>query len=301
MKHFPIILVLLIAAIGCKYLSPAQKLESEAATENPNRTITDSPVFLNNEPVGTIAGLNRKTGLNSKKERDPIEIALSDRTVGEVLAEIKKERERSGIFIEGTNVVPINVYLIASPELAVGPFAELYIAIDKNAGAVYIPKRSPPKRGGEPQRPDPLTLIVRTDPFVPMGRPPYDQPMHDPDHRFNYKTSFELGNTGDGSLLSDRAWRGSVEISADERYFINDKQGAEADKGPKNTHVKQRPIETTALSDELVNIIEPVNKEILIIASEKASYGSLLKVFEAAERLDAGLRVLVRRHDPKQR
>jgi hypothetical protein len=60
MKKLSPILLLFLAALGCKYLSPAQKLESEAATENPKRTLTDSPIWINNDSVGTISGVDRK-------------------------------------------------------------------------------------------------------------------------------------------------------------------------------------------------------------------------------------------------
>lgn len=282
-----LLLLLVLAALGCKYLSPAQKLESESATENPNRTITDSPIFLNNEDFGTIADLN-------KKEQGPLGIDLTKRKLSEVLADIIKERESNGIFIEGTNVVPTNVYIIADPELAVGPLAELHIAIDENAGDVYIPKKNLPKRKGEPQKPDPFTLEVRTEKAGFGKIPDHHQPMYDPDHLYTYKTSFEFVKSAD-SLLSYRAWTGSVELSADERYFVNDAQGEAADKGPKYTEVKQRPIEPAALAGELAKIVSPVNKEILIIASEKASYASLLKIFEAAPDTGVKLRILVRR------
>lgn len=283
---FPILVVLLFAALGCKYLSPGQKLESETAMANPKRTLTDSPVFLNSEPVGTIADLKRK------KTGDLVEIALSERPLSEKLAEITKQRENEGVLIEGTNIAPTNVRLIASPELAVGPLAELYIAIDENSGEVYIPRRNAPAGPIEPQRPDPFTLEVQTEQPTSMSEP-YYRPSHDPKYKYNYNTSFEFAKTLE-SLLSYRAWSGSVELSADERYFVNDAQDPEADEGPKYTRIKQRAIEGAHLKDELARIVEPVNSEILIITSEKASYESLLKIFEAGENLKVRFRVVVR-------
>jgi len=287
MKIFPLISLLLLIVLGCKYLSPAQKLESEATTENPKRTISDSLVFLNSGSVGKISDLKRA-------KRDVIDLATNDSTVADVLSDVIKEREKNGVFMEGTNVTPSSVYLIANPELAIGPLAELYIAIDENAGDVYIRRKNAPRNDGRPQKPNPFTLEVRTVALVFGGAPEHDWPIYDPRHRFTYSTSFEFVKTPD-SLLSSRAWVSSVELSADERYFVNDKQGPEADEGPKYTQVKQRPIEPAALTSELAKIVEPINKYILIIASEKASYASLLKIFEAAPGGSVKLQVLVRR------
>jgi hypothetical protein len=218
--------------------------------------------------------------------------SLIEPTLRERLGDITKQRELNGVFNEGTDEIAANVYLIANPELAIGPFAKLFIAAAESAGDIYIPKKNIPAHDRIPRHPDPMFLAVTTEKLNSETLMPALYPTYDPNHRYTYDTSFEFVKSAD-SLLSDRAWAGSVEISADERYFINDAQGKEADNGPKYTQVKQRPIEAAALKDELVKIVS-ANKEILIIASEKASYKSLLRLFEEAESMNVALRVLVR-------
>ncbi len=283
---FPISLFLLITVLGCNNLSSGEDLGSETTTANPNRTVTDSPVFLNRESFGTIADLGKST-------KTPSDIVAGERSLSRTLAEIIKTRESEGVYFEGTNSVPTGVYLFADPQLALGSIAQLYMTIDEVVGDVYIPRKLAPQPAPEPRKPDPFMLIVHTEPDISISLLK-DLRSLDADHNLSYNTSFGFVESPE-SLLSYRAWTGSMEISADESYFINDAQGQEADRGPKNTRVKQRPIDISSIKDELARIIEPVNNEVLIIASDKASYASLLRIFDVSENLKVKFTILVRR------
>jgi hypothetical protein len=71
--------------------------------------------------------------------------SLIEPTLRERLGDITKQRELNGVFNEGTDEIAANVYLIANPELAIGPFAKLFIAAAESAGDIYIPKKTYPR------------------------------------------------------------------------------------------------------------------------------------------------------------
>lgn len=276
----------MLVFLGCNYISPRQILESEASVENPNRTVFDSTVFPNSEPFGMVSDLDKKRSTNL------IDIASAERNLLEYLTEIFNRRESDGIRHESTNETPKGVYLIAEPELAVGSLASLYLAIAKSGGDVYIPKKNSTDKDSEPRRPDPLILIVTAGKIAPLQHMNLGS-SYDPNLKFRYHASVEVARTAE-SLLSRRVWESSIEVSADERYFINDAQGPESDEGPRYTKVKQRAIESDAIKGEIAKLTAAGSNELLIITSDKASYASVVQILEATENQKVKFTILVR-------
>lgn len=289
-KIFPLF-VLVLFILGCKYLQPAQKLESEAATENPNPTIQDLPLKLNMENVGNIA---------SMLPRDKRMVDGGGSVLDRRIEEIVKAREANGVFVDGSTQVVNEIYIFLNPQLSVGAFGKVFEAIKTGGGSPRVPRKIPRKSSEiENSKPNPLYLEVNGGVPDRTMNVVYRSQGHsndnvtvfllpvDNNHDYSYDLEVEFAKSRD-SLLSTRAFQDSIEISADEKLFANDKHTD--DKGPRYTQVKQRPITTDALKSELERIKASGNP-ITIIVSDKVSYGKLLSIFEA---VDAEFHVIVR-------
>ena len=276
--------VLVFLVLGCQYFQLPEHLQSEAVIDNPNRTVSDAIVFLNAEPAGRISDIGYAV-------TDSL-MGPDTRAVDKRLSEIAKQRESEGVYHADANEVAANVNLIADPELSVWAFAKLYKGIDNAAGVVYIPRNNKGKEQGEPVKPDPLTLVVHT--VIPGGRHDLRRNLssYDPDFKYSYDMQVEYALSAE-QLKGTRMWEDSFEISADERFFINEKQGPEADHGPTYSRVKQRPIAEDQAKDELSRLPTLSDRK-LIIVSEKASYGKLLWVMALLDETRSKYRIVVR-------
>ena len=281
---FAAIAILAVFGLGCQYFQLPEHLQSEAAIENPRRTIPDAPVFLNNEDSGNISDIGRPSKSGS--------IDLESQPIDRKLAEITKLREVNGVLLEGTNAVASNVYLVANPDLSVEAFAKLYIAIDQAAGFIYIPKNPTPDPPSDTRKPSPMFLAVHTEKVDGARTYLGTLPDYDPEFSFSYDIEVEIAKSAD-QLKSTRMWEDSFEISADERFFINEKQGPEADYGPRFSRVKQRPVDEGQLRYEL-NKLPTTSDRKLIIVSERASCGRLLSTLALVDEPRAKFRIVVR-------
>lgn len=278
-----ILIPLIALALACKYFQLPEHLASEAAKDNPNRTINDSPIFLNRDSNGRISDIDRPRTMTD----------LGETSIDQRLALILRDRESNGILFDGTNIVACSVYLLADPELSMAAFSKLYLGIDRAATAVYIPKEwTPPPQSGPPQRPSPYTLIADTQP--PGERPGIasEWPLYDPDYQHSYNLDLEIAKSSD-QLKSMRMSEDSIEISADERFFRNEKQGPEADQGPRLSRVKQRLINAEDLNREFAALDSGYDPK-LVIVSARASYGSLRRFLEQINDPKARFRIVVR-------
>lgn len=257
--------------LGCRYLQLPEHLQSEAATENPNPTFSDATVFLNNQDSGRISDIGRQP--------KPLSPNLGAINIEQRLAEIMTLREDSGVLLDG-NLAASNVYLVVNSEISVRAFAKLYVAVDQAAGIVYVPKDPYPGPPAEPTKPSPFFLAVHTERVDGARTYLSTLPDYDPEFNFSYDIEVEIAKSAE-QLKRTRMWEHSFEISADERFFINEKQGPDADYGPRYSRVKQRPIDEAQAKDELSRL--PTSDRKLIIVSEKASYGKLLTVFALSE------------------
>ena len=246
------IIPIIFVSIGCGSM---QRLESESATKNPDEFIDAPEIFLNGSRISDVAALRSQ------------------------IDEVVKLREANGVFLEGTNEVPRNVYLRANPKLSVGAFARLFRAIDDGAGTAYIPRAEMPDAPEKGDRLNPLYLEVSTEGYE---FPRALGPLIDLDHRYSYNVSIDITKVTREGLKGIRMFTGTLEISADGQYFVNEKQGDDADYGPIFSSVKQRAIEPADLAFELGRLANAKDNAITVIVSDRASYGKLLSVFEAA-------------------
>jgi hypothetical protein len=271
---FAAIAILAIFGLGCQYFQLPEHLQSEAATENPKSTVSDAPVFLNAEASGRISDIDRP--------RKPLSPDLGETSIDQRLAEVMKLREANGVLLENTNLVANNICLEADPALSMAAFAKLFVGLDKVAGTIYIPRiPGTNPRTGDDTKPNPLTLVVRTEHPAERLELPANWPIYDPEFRFSYDIELEIAKSAE-QLKGIRMWEDSFEISADERFFINEKQGPDADYGPRYSRVKQRPVEEAQAKDELSRLPTTSDRKLLIV-SEMASYGKLLAVLAVAE------------------
>lgn len=263
------------------------------ATENPNSTLSDANLWLNSEGFGPISELSKKWGLD--EVNDPKDIHRM-RSLKDRLKDIFAERAKNGVFDEGSNDVTNDVYVIVSPKLQVVRFAELHAGITEARGEVRIPKKPLDQTEYPSEKPNPLFLAIsdKSELF------PYGMSIRASDDRGKFTYSTEVVFAQNRTELKIARFRGGVEISAEDNYFINEKVNIMPDSDPDIVDVKQRAISVTDLQTELSKIVLGETK-LRIIASEKGSYAGLLKVFEAADKVNVNFEVLVRKHDLKRR
>ena len=216
------------------------------------------------------------------------------------IEEIVRDREANGVFVYGSTQVVNGVYIFFNSKLSVGAFAKVFEAIKTGGGSPKVPRKIPRKiTETDDLKPNPLYLEVNDGVNDRSVNVLHRQQGHsndnrtvlllpeDYDHDYSYDLNVEFVKSRE-SLLSTRAFQDSIEISADEKLFANDKH--DDDQGPKDTQVKQRQITTDVLKSELERIKVSGNP-ITIIVSDKASYGKLLSIFET---VDAEFHVIVR-------
>lgn len=289
-RHRPLIssiapiVILATLVIGCQYFQLPEHLQSETASENPKSTLSDTTVYLNNEDCGRISDIGRQP--------KPLSLDLGATSIDRKLAEVMKLREANGVFLDGNNLVAANVYLVANPELSVEAFVKLYVAADQSVGLLYIPKNPNPEPPSEPTRPSPFFLAVHTEKVDGARTSLSTLPDYDPDFKYSYDIEIEIAKSAE-QLKGMRMWEDSLEISADERFFVNEKQGPDADYGPKNSRVKQRAVEEAQIKDELNKLPTSAERK-LIIVSEKAAYGTLLHILEQVNEPRTKFRIVVR-------
>ncbi len=283
MKYLSLLFILLLAAAGCDLSGSQQKLESEATDALPVNTVTSANILLNMEPFGTTDDLSSLT---------------------KMLGSIMLERKNEGVFRFGSNEVENRVFVFADNKISIGKFAALILGI-KSASAEPIILNEDHIRTHKndlSMRPNPLTLVVRAgDAEVPEF-------IH-ADYLDNDDPGIE--NKSDFTIIDDRKELkirrivgNSIEISADGRHFVNEKHDRiSEDSTLADFTVKQRPIESSALSEEIRKSIVPVpggQPSLLVIASENASYESLKRILEAADDPNINFNILVRRISKKQ-
>ena len=272
-KDLVLAAALIAVTLGCGML-PSAKLESEAAAANPNPVIEDADLFLNREPMGRISDIGRRP--KSLTESQPLTLDVR-------LSEIIKRRSDNYVFLEGTNEIAANVYLIPDPNVSVGGVARVFEAIDSSAGSPLIPRLPLQEGGSEPVKPNPLFLAVT------MGRPdqvvelPGFLPPSDRDHRFTHNVTFEPAGAPDQLRLIRQ--EGSLEISADERYYVNGKSDSGAP-------VAQRNLDESVLRAEAEKLRDRIGG-VPVIVSDRASYAALLRLLDAVKPATP-IRVIVR-------
>ncbi len=255
---FPVIL--LAVTLGCKYLSREPAVASEAADKNPVATVKTSAVALNNEPAGS---LDNTAPLHTK------------------LSEIQRYRSTNGVYEEGSAEVHMWIYLLADTTISIGKLGGLIV------NKTYFPRGLPVPSTNGPVKPDPLMLVVKTE-NAPSEWFPGFRLTKDELERIACETSFTLLDSP-GTLAGARIENDSIEISSDDRYFINTKVQTtfvEGTRDLKEKKVDQRPANEDDLKGEISRLIDLSRgiRELRIIANENASYASLLKILASIDR-----------------
>lgn len=277
MRKLTSLFLLVAAMLGCKYLKPEQKLDSEAADQQPPPAVSVEELKLNNEDMGDTADL---APLRSR------------------ISEIMKLRGENAVFREGTNELENQVYLVADPNLRIGTFADIAFAVNNSRGAVLIPVGESPD---EPEfaKPNPLTLVLSIG-KARIGEP--SETTHgifyiDYSRLLTIEPRIEVVESKQ-MLKIYRLLYNSIEISADDRYFLNLKNPAIGERSdPDDVDVTQHPVEDASVETQLPNAVygePPLGSELQVIVSRNASFGSLLRLLKAAHKNKFPVSVYVR-------
>lgn len=279
MKRFSfLLLVLSVIYSGCSLTGTEQKLPSETADSNRAQPVVNYTLTLNHEPTGNLADLT------PLKQRISHEMRM---------------REWNGVFKVGSNEIENTVYLVADPKTSVGKIADVVLSMNANGARTYIPKSSS-ERVELPAnyRPNPLIIWVTVGDVRSFRLPPiFFRDMYGDPQRYSFAPNIRFA-ADEFELKTFRFTGKSFDISADDKYFINEPEVSCPELDPDYSDLKQRAVMPEYLASESPTSCD--GSSILIIASERASYASLLKVFEAVEENDLPVTIVVRRHNLDQ-
>lgn len=272
-----LILLLPSLAFGCSQpkAKPAQKLASEEADSIKVERLKDANLTLNNERVGSLSDL----GPISKK-----------------IGSLMRSRNDSAVFREGTNEIANDVIVGINTKASLGQVGSLFVAIEENGGRVLISRL---RRGAErekPTRPNPLTLILSTGPYLESFPEDFRfEPRPQMDSWF--LPSFRIPSHPE-EIPASRVIFDTLEISADDKYFANRKVDVPPGAEQEDVKVDQKPVSDADLASTVEGIV-PEGRQLTIIASENASYMSFLKVLKATGNRKIDYVVLIRRTQTK--
>lgn len=292
---------MLVMLIGCSFLRPSVVAEAEKADGTPSATVTSTTLSLNGEPMGGSKDL---------------------RQIGTKLSDVIKYRKWEGIFFNGSkNRIADAVFLVADEKLALGTIGDIVRAIsgmdldedylrdtdyrydydwEKDHPRARLPCGKQENPGPSNVKPNPLLLAVRTEnapgDWFPMGEIDLAEI-----ERISCIVSFHKFEDR-GHLLRTRALFTLIEISADDRLFINTKMNRTPNSEDKII-LDQKPLPDSDVAQVLNDTTSPIfhrqfketgEHGVMVIASEKASYASLLKLLSKIEQSKMRVSVKIR-------
>jgi hypothetical protein len=183
-----VLAVLTAMAFGCGSLDSdgPTKISSEQADASPAATVKSGKMTLNSELVYDLDDLGP---FNAK------------------LKEVFTLREQEGAFRQGSNEIEKSVYVLANPKIALGKIAEMTY----NGGDFYFSRDKRPSGSESAQRPNPLTLILKTEDPQPEWIPNGSVSPNDMD-QIACLVTFDPIKSPD-LLKQARTIRNSIEIS----------------------------------------------------------------------------------------
>jgi hypothetical protein len=159
-----------------------------------------------------------------------------------------------------------------------------------NGGDFYFSRDKRPSGSESTQRPNPLTLILKTEDPQPEWIPNGTVSPNDMD-QIACLVTFDPIKSPD-LLKQARTIRNSIEISSDDNYFVNTLVSARSASG---SEIDQRAIASSELGAELNKMIGSSDDgELELIVSENASYASLLKLLAMIEKSGVVIKANVR-------
>ena len=279
MKKLSILPLMLIAAVGLG--SACQKAggskwpaTSEAADATPSTSVKTGKLTLNAQPAGTLEDPNP---LISK------------------LKGILKLREDEGIFREKTNEVMKDVYVVADPKVSINAIAKL----GESGSDLWFPRGKTIPEPLTPPRPNPLTLVVKTEnsPAEWFSAGTNDEDLGKLACLVRFETYKERTE-----LILGRTHKSSIEIASDDSFFLNTELSPDLIKA-ENLKPDQRAVTESELSSVLGMLYEKRSyassfdreqQGLTVIASENASYASLLKLLAAIDKPNVVVTVRIR-------
>jgi len=250
----------------------------------PWKVVTEADVFLNGAPAGS----------------------LSDLTVlEESFGALVKQGRRSG---KWEDYETPQVLVVADPDISIGLMATIADVIETGSGEPILVSKRSLEKVSKGSKPNPRAIVVTTDnsDSEMIERSAYlkDTELYLSGHRVAFLSSYMYGD-----MPFARTYESSIEIGSDGSYYVNERTAQL--EARESTNVEQRlmlsddnrvaPVaplrqravpraELQAALAKLVSIAEKEGEKILIIASDKARYGSLLQVLDG---LDSEERVVV--------
>jgi hypothetical protein len=248
---------------------------SEAADATPATSVKTGKLTLNAQPAGTLEDPNP---LISK------------------LKGIITYREGEGILRKNTNEIMKDVYVVADPKISISAIAKL----GESGGDLWFPRgKGLPDTAALP-KPNPLILVLKTEnspaEWFPAGLLTDDELA-----KLACMVRFETYKERT-ELILGRTHKSSIEIASDDSFFLNTELSPDLIKA-ENLKPDQRAVTESELSSVLGKLYEKRSyassfdreqQGLTVIASENASYASLLKLLAAIDKPNVVVTVRIR-------
>lgn len=287
-----ILLMISALTLGGAYLLLGQQAPSEES-DWPWKVVTESKVFLNGAPVAKLSNLSPLT-----------------KKLG-----VQFDQARRAGKLDSYTEPP--VMIVADIDTSIGKVADLSWSVIEGTGEPILVTKTMLESPSTGSKANPNAFIVTTE-NVDIEKA----------KRLTMLSDSEMSEIGNRiSIVSEdnpdalrfaRTYESSIEIGSDGRYFLNERTGKTANRASSNVEgrmsnpafwafnsnqalpaapLKQTAVPRAELASavaKLVNTAKTESQKILIIASEKARYESLLQVLSGIEK-DASVILLVRK------
>ena len=280
MKKISILTLMLIAALGfCPACQKAGGTKvpatSEVADATPASAVKTGKLTLNAQPVGTL------------EEPNPLISKLKG---------ILKMREDEGIFREKTNEVMKDVYVVADPKVSINAIAKL----GESGADLWFPRGKTIPDPLTSPKPNPLILVIKTE-NSPAEWFSNGTLTDDDLGKLACLVRFETYKERT-ELILGRTHKSSIEIASDDSFFLNTELSPDLIKA-ENLKPDQRAVTESELTSVLGKLYEKRSyassfdreqQGLTVIASENASYASLLKLLAAIDKPNVVVTVRIR-------
>ncbi len=281
------ILLFSFCQIDCKYFRDPPQYESETADASPVKTADSGDIFLNNEPYGSLEDLS---------------------VIGGRVREIMRLRGVNGVFEEGTNEIVGRINIFPTATMSIGKVGELFRLLRAGGATPLLQKQSASSLTLDdvPEKPNPLQLFINIGAksdlpsFTEHSDHAYfTSPLLQLDYasslKYNFSPDFLVAENR-GEVTAYRLSGKSIEIAADDRFFVNERAEISLDGVDEYTKIPQTKIADHELSEKARDVVKysRTQYKLFIIASEKASVRALRQVLEAADPFAKEFTILVR-------
>lgn len=289
---FRMMAMLLAVTFGAAFLLLGQQAPSEDS-DWPWKAVTESKVFLNGAPAGKLSDL-----------------APLAKRLGVVL-----DQGRRAGRIDRYDSPP--VLIVADPNTTIGRISELTTSIEEGTGVPVLIGKSALDKSPSGSKPNPRLFVVTTE-NVDADKARRLANLSDTELESIGPSVSVISERSPDAIRNARTYESSIEIGSDGSYYVNERTGQIETRASTNVEsrilnpilaasntnrmmpaapLKQRLLgrgELPAAVAKLVSAANAESQKVLLIASDKARYDSLLKILESIGP-ETGIVLLVRR------